>query len=99
MVPTRKKVKPKHIKKRNTRKENMESTTATDSSSDEEFDMLSLIYLLRKRRKRQYIRGLGRRSSTRKCWVRKIFTKRESLGEYHRLVQELRVYDREYFFR
>ena len=32
-------------------------------------------------------------------WVRQIFLLREEYGEYHRLIQELREGDREYFFR
>ena len=32
-------------------------------------------------------------------WVRQIYQKREELGAYHTLVQELRLHDREFFFR
>ena len=35
----------------------------------------------------------------RKCWVRKIYQDRIEKGEYHLLVKELRIHDREYFFR
>ena len=32
-------------------------------------------------------------------WVRQIFAKREQLGEFHTLVQEMRTSDRESFFK
>ena len=32
-------------------------------------------------------------------WVRRIFQLRERYGAYHTLVQEMRLFDREYFFR
>ena len=34
-----------------------------------------------------------------KIWTREIFQRREELGAYHRLVNEMRLADREYFFR
>eukprot|EP00794_Sanderia_malayensis_P002221 gene2221-2529_t len=34
-----------------------------------------------------------------RSWVRKILQERKRLGQYHTLVQELRMHDREYFFR
>ena len=68
-----------------------------DSFEDETL----LLFLLRRRRRRKGSK-LFQQSNTRakpKFWVRSIFQKRESLGEYHRLIQELRIEDREYFFR
>ena len=66
-----------------------------DQTFDEE---LLLLLLLRRKRKRSLRKKKTRRSSPR-FWVRSIFEKREKFGEYHRLVQELRNEDREYFFR
>ena len=57
-----------------------------------------LLLLLRRRRKRRILRRKQTRAKP-KFWVRSIFKKREKLGEYHRLVQELRNEDREYFFQ
>ena len=68
------------------------------SSEDELEEMLMQLIILRKRRVRK--RSLPKR--TRKAprfWVQNIFQQREDLSEYHRLVDELRRFDREYFFR
>ena len=71
----------------------------SDSSSEDELEeMLMQLIILRKRRVRK--RSLPK--STRKTprfWVQNIFQQREDLSEYHRLVDELRRFDREYFFR
>lgn len=32
-------------------------------------------------------------------WVRRIFQERKQKGEFHLLVQDMRLFDREYFFR
>ena len=65
---------------------------------DSDEDELLLLFLLRRRRKRRTLRRKLTRAPPR-FWVRNIFQKREQLGEYHRLIQELRNEDREYFFR
>ena len=57
-----------------------------------------LLLLLRQRRKR-ILKTKCKTRSKPKFWVRTIFKRREELGEYHRLVQELRTEDREQFFR
>ena len=38
-------------------------------------------------------------ANKRKFWVRPIFTKRKRFGEYNQLFMELRLADREYFFK
>ena len=58
-----------------------------------EDDLLLVILLRRQRKKRDLRRALKR--TKRMFWVRNIFTKREELGEFHRLVQELRNKHRE----
>ena len=40
-----------------------------------------------------------RLSKKRRFWTRSYLQKREELGQYHTLVQELRIHDREHFFR
>ena len=40
-----------------------------------------------------------RRRKKHKCWVGKIFQERKQRGFYHTLVRELRMHDREYFYR
>ena len=62
-----------------------------------EDDLLLLLLLRRWKEKRALCRAL--KCTKRMFWVRNIFRKREELGEFHRLVQELRNEDREYFFR
>ena len=59
---------------------------------------LLLVLLLRRRRKKRVEITNALRSKPR-FWIRDIFLKREELGEFHRLVQELKNGDREYFFR
>ena len=34
-----------------------------------------------------------------KIWVRQIFQEHETKGEFHMLVKDLRLFDKEYFFR
>ena len=52
----------------------------------------------RSRRRRQEERRKPVRRKSR--WrVREIFTRRQELGEYNRLFKELKLSDREYFFR
>lgn len=58
---------------------------------------LLLILLLRRIRRKRSIKRKDRKR--RRIWVREIFQKRERQGEFHRLVQELKIHDREYFFR
>ena len=53
--------------------------------------MLLLWYRQRKKRLQKEKR--------RKYWVRPIFKKRKLFGEFHQMLNELRVTDREYFFR
>jgi hypothetical protein len=57
--------------------------------------MLLIIALLLKKRKL-----LERKKYKRKrFWVKKIFERREELGEFHSLVNELNLFDWEYYFR
>ena len=68
------------------------------SCEDELGEMLMQLIILGKE---GYERGVCQKK-TRKAprfWVRNIFQQREDLSEYHRLVDELRRFDREYFFR
>ena len=53
-----------------------------------------LILLLFK--KRQLLKARKRKH---KVWVRKIFTERHTKGEYHHLIQEMKFYDHEFFFK
>ena len=59
--------------------------------------LAAVMLLLRRRRHRR--RRLAAAPSPPKFWVREIFAKREQLGEFHTLVQEMRTSDRESFFR
>lgn len=63
---------------------------------DDEHVLLLLIMYRRRRRRRRAI--MAARTEP-KFWVRPIFAKREQLGEFHTLVQEMRTGDREKFFK
>ena len=53
-----------------------------------------ILAVLKRRRQR------GRKEKRKhRFWVRSIFQKREELGAFHTLAQELRLDDREYFYR
>ena len=49
-----------------------------------------MLLLLRRRIKRKH---------KKRMWVRKIFQERKQKGEFHLLIQELRIHDQEYFFK
>ena len=42
---------------------------------------------------------LSRNRIRKKIWIRQIFRQRETKGEFHILVKDLRLFDKEYFFR
>ena len=56
-----------------------------DSTSDEELPIFLCLVLHRRRRRK--------RRRFRRMWVRPIFTLRRQQGEYHNLLQELRLSD------
>ena len=59
-------------------------------------DMLLLVLLFRGRRRRR--EGAIKKKSKR-VWVREIFLWRKEQGEFHNLVRERRLGDREFYFR
>ena len=67
-------------------------------SLDKRKKILMLLILRRSSRRRQEERRKPVRRK-RRWWVREIFTRRQELGEYNRLFKELKLSDREYFFR
>ena len=42
---------------------------------------------------------LSRNRIRKKIWICQIFRQRETKGEFHILVKDLRLFDKEYFFR
>ena len=60
--------------------------------------MASLLLIMRRRRKRRGKIEKNPRGDP-PFWIRQIFLLREEYGAYHRLIQDLREDDREYFFR
>lgn len=58
-----------------------------------ELQLFSWLILLRKKRKRKFQRRKHR------FWVRDLIKKRKETSQYFTLVQEMRMGDREYFFR
>ena len=62
-----------------------------NSDSDDELETILLLALhLRRRRHKKTLRS---------SWVRPIFTRRRQQGEYHNLLQEMRLSDPESHFR
>ena len=55
-------------------------------------NLLLLLYLANRRKKLKF-------KKKRECWIRDIYRDREEKGEYHSLVKELKIHDRDYFFR
>ena len=60
------------------------------TSEEEELDMLTLFAVVHQRRKQK---------RKRKMWVRDIFKKRQEKGEFHTLLQEMRLNDTQSHFR
>ena len=66
------------------------------------FNMKSLLFLKRKILLQiLYLRCTSCKTAKkkRKYWVRKIYAERQTKGKYHLLVQDLRLHDKNYFFR
>ena len=59
-------------------------------------DTILLLWLFRKRRKS---RRLIEKKKQRKFWVRPIFRERKLKREFHTLIQDLKLFDSEYFFK
>ena len=68
------------------------------SDTNKRLILAAVILLLRRRRRRRRLLAAAV-PTTPQFWVRDIFCKREQLGEFHTLVQEMRNSDRECFFR
>ena len=54
-------------------------------------EKLLLLLLYKNRRRRRAQRTFRRGRAKPRFWVRQIFSKREELVEYHRLIQELKL--------
>ena len=61
--------------------------------------ILLMLLLRRRRQRRIHDQSEKKKCKIRRWWIQNIFKKRKELGEYHRLFQELKLSDREYFFR
>ena len=59
-------------------------------------DTILLLWLFRKTRKSC---RLIEKNKQRKFWVRPIFRERKLKGEFHTLIQDLKLFDSEYFFK
>ena len=59
--------------------------------------LLELFVLLLFRRRRR--RKLACEKQQRRFWVRDVFLRRKRLGQYENLIREIRVTDREMYFR
>ena len=65
--------------------------------ADEEalFAMFMLVIVLRRRRRRR----LNNQSEGKRVWIKDIYSRRTLQGDFHNLVQELRLGDRELYLR
>ncbi len=63
--------------------------SSSSSSEDDDLEIVVLALMLRRNRKKR---------KRRKMWVRPIFAKRRQQGEYHNLLQELRLTDSDSHF-
>ena len=73
-------------------KKDWESKLVISSESDDDVEELLLVCVLKRKLKR-------RRKRRRSVWVRPIFSKRRRQGEYHNLLQEMRLSDPDSHFR
>ena len=60
---------------------------------------IGLLFLLSRRNRRRLLMQRQTQRKPRKVWVRDIFTRRKTQGDYYNLVQELKLGDREFYFR
>ena len=65
------------------------------------FAVAVILYVLFRRRRRRMLENDRNQKRKRKMWVRSIFRERQrkTYGHFHSLVKELRLGDREYYFR
>ena len=64
-------------------------------ADEEDFLLLLALVVTLRRRRRQKKRDV----KPKRFWVREIFRNRKRCGEFHNLVRELRLGDRELYFR
>ena len=65
--------------------------------ADEEQPVIRLLLIIILRRQRQYRNNIVWKRK--RFWVRDIYRRRAALGEYANLISELRLRDREFYFR
>ena len=75
---------------------NQLNSLSLEDKIDDIEDAILLLWLLRKRRKS---RRLIEKKKQRKFWVRSIFRERKLKGEFYTLIQDLKLFDTEYFFK
>ena len=75
---------------------NQLNSLSLEDKMDDIEDAILLLWLFRKRRKS---RRLIEKKKQRKFWVRSIFRERKLKGEFHTLIQDLKLFDTEYFFK
>jgi len=56
---------------------------------------LLIVLLLRRRLKAKEVEVRRKKE----CWVRRLYIERTEKGEYHQLVREMKIFDKEYFFQ
>ena len=67
-----------------------------EDKMDDIEDAILLLWLFRKRRKS---RRLIEKKKQRQFWVRSILRERKLKGEFHTLIQDLKLFETEYFFK
>ena len=73
-------------------------TSRESKMADYELE-IGLLFLLRRRNRRRLLMQRQTQRKPRKVWIRDIFTRRKTQGDYYNLVQELELGDREFYFR
>ena len=61
--------------------------------------LLLLLFLRRRRRRRRWLAKRNVFKRKRRTWVTEIFLRRQDQGIFHNLVRELKLGDRELYFR
>jgi len=73
-------------------------TSQESKMADNEVE-IGLLLLLSRRNRRRLLMQRKTQRKPRKVWIRDIFTRRKTQGDYYNLVQELKLGDREFYFR
>ena len=69
----------------------------TEEGENDFYSNTLLLLIILRRRRRRHLHSKKRKPK--RFWVRDIYLRRKELGEYYNLVRELRLGDREFYYR